>query len=1375
MKQFFTFLFSCIFLQNILTAQTNTFVTYNAANTSAFANTGNNFKCVAVGDSAIWAGTQYKGLYKYDTVIKVWVQSSQLTNVFINDIKADKNGGIWVAQSGTSGLIGGGSSIAGGINYFPGQYDYNMIFYSVPGTTTGGGLTSRNVRAIYIDSVSLKARNPLPRVWAAEASYFTSGNTASGGISIGLNPTADYFTARKKGLDVYPFGSGTPSCDAVGGDKKEVWVSVRQNFGKSQILRYNPSILIIQGAFLGFYDNTNSPLPAGFRAQAIFFDSDGRRWIGLQNGGLLVMQNNKWTVVNMSDIFPAGTTINNNAITEDDLGQIYIGTNNGIVVFDGGGNVDDQAFYKKFTTTDGLPSNNITGVAYDRKNGRMILSSDAGITFWNVNNKIDVTLQWDYSFPDRTGKPRGVAADGVSRVYLKIRNGDNSLPAIKDIKVSLDEYDATDSTIRGRLKNAVTLDAYSEEASVGASKEATLNSPNVITSTGSREFWFWYVSPEDFSEDSLGNKSNLSIRSDNLKVLVNYVNNTKDSTIYKMKVVRPPLLLVHGLASGPATFKDFYANSTDLFINSDRFKYVRALVMDGKGAFQDNANLLTSGDLAIDTAADRINTLQGNIEQIRNLRYACNQVDYVCHSMGGIMIRYAIERYHNKFYAGAGYKYKNYQKGFTHKIIFVNTPHNSSPIADAVYEWIPLLPDWMNKAIGLAYLNFPDAQIPFNFVEPVDVSKILTLKGTTFRATPAVRDLQVTDAQGGVNLGQTKTKFHMITGNVGLLSAQTTTTFAALDPTFKYVNEIIESMLKSTLIPPNIKSAVLTPMLNVSKVTRALSFWEWFSKNKGYPDFLAESDLIVPLASESARIPLPGAKKYITAFDNSPGSIYDASHVTILARRDVGKKVFDLLNTKVSGPAFGDVIPANTDPEPGPLSARPALQKPLLRVEEEGTFYDTSKIKIDFPSAGSTIFADSLLNIKFRLKDSANLAYVHIRFQDNDTFSLNKTRSQQTTHFTIMPEYPGKQLVWAVAAYFTPDNSIIYHIDTFNLSIDNKAVAQGFRINDSDIVVKGNRPYYAPYQVLYNSTWTNLPNNDSLITVSFDPAGIVKFDDTTKAFVALQDGITSVTVNYKNFSTTVLMQTEMPLSSFCINRTIAAGNFKNPAIWSKSVVPDICDSAIIQHAVTLDTSMHLSSLRINAGASLTINNSLATLQLGSADDGRAMIDNYGTLNITHGNVNVQGRVKLSAGSTFNMTGGKLKIDGNTGFNDTALPDSLSLFEASPTMQQFSFTGDTLQIVDPPYGEASQAINCPYNFGPNSILVLGDGISTTASTNPDGFGGTSFPNMIGNFILNASSASGNRQFITKKPLIIKGYCKVKTGSNLIQQASLQVIP
>ena len=74
MKKFTFFSFCFLLFMGTLSAQTNEFITYTAANTLEFATSGNAFKCVGVGDSVYWAGTQYKGLYKYDTAIKVWIK-----------------------------------------------------------------------------------------------------------------------------------------------------------------------------------------------------------------------------------------------------------------------------------------------------------------------------------------------------------------------------------------------------------------------------------------------------------------------------------------------------------------------------------------------------------------------------------------------------------------------------------------------------------------------------------------------------------------------------------------------------------------------------------------------------------------------------------------------------------------------------------------------------------------------------------------------------------------------------------------------------------------------------------------------------------------------------------------------------------------------------------------------------------------------------------------------------------------------------------------------------------------------------------------------------------------------------------------------------
>ena len=70
----------------------------------------------------------------------------------------------------------------------------------------------------------------------------------------------------------------------------------------------------------------------------------------------------------------------------------------------------------------------------------------------------------------------------------------------------------------------------------------------------------------------------------------------------------------------------------------------------------------------------------------------------------------------------------------------------------------------------------------------------------------------------------------------------------------------------------------------LNKTARVLSFIEWYSQLKGFPNFLADGDLIVPLRSQTA-----GQMQnnfYVTTFQNSPGSFVDANHVSIIERSE---------------------------------------------------------------------------------------------------------------------------------------------------------------------------------------------------------------------------------------------------------------------------------------------------------------------------------------------------------------------------------------------------------------------------------------------------------------------------------------------------------
>lgn len=432
-----------------------TFVNYQVGGLNSAAFTTNNFKCIGVGkDNRIWAGTQYGGLYTYDDYGQnIWLKSNKLTNVFINDIKADADSGIWIAQSGQSS-VGGNSNIAGGVNYFPVASDISMNFYSVVGTTTSADLISRNVRSLYIDQ-SFTARNGrLPRAWAAQGTYITSFNTRRGGLHIGLNKFTPYFTISNGGYQLGP--SATPISEAVGGNNREVWVAARQNNGGSQILRYRPS-----GEYIGVHGTADTSLfQTGFAAQAIHFDKDGNRWIGLKAGGLIIKTPAGWVKMDAGSLIPPGTQINYNAIASDEYGNVYIGTSAGLLVYESReynplSSPDYVPSYTKYTTNDGLPGNNITGLAYDAKNGKVLITSDAGVTFMDNNEKYIKGVVYDvYGDFDN----ENIVRPGLQKKPI------NSNVRVRLLKNNVEEESAT-PTVFGifELKKANDVDVYSVE------------------------------------------------------------------------------------------------------------------------------------------------------------------------------------------------------------------------------------------------------------------------------------------------------------------------------------------------------------------------------------------------------------------------------------------------------------------------------------------------------------------------------------------------------------------------------------------------------------------------------------------------------------------------------------------------------------------------------------------------------------------------------------------------------------------------------------------------------------------------------------------------------------------------------------------------
>ena len=350
---------------------------FDISNTPVFAlNNIQNFLSIGIGkDNVVWAGTDKRGLYTFDGT--TWSKRNELTNVRINEIKDDKNGGIWIAQSGTTNT---GTAAAGGVNFFADPAAAMTAFYTM---STQVNVPSRNVRGLVID----KSRNHdgnNPRIWIATGTYINNaGNSANGKPGLGLNTASPNFSPINAGMDL---SSATAGVTAIGGNHKYVWVYAPVNFGKNQLICYDAG----NGAVIQAYDNSNEPLiPANLNVRAIYTDSWGRTWFGLNTNALLIIDQKKnWHYVSFPAIFPPGSVINQNAITGVESGNVYIGTSAGLVFFDHGESneipvLENPYHYKLYGKANGLPSANVTGFAFDEKRYKVWVATDQGICMWD--------------------------------------------------------------------------------------------------------------------------------------------------------------------------------------------------------------------------------------------------------------------------------------------------------------------------------------------------------------------------------------------------------------------------------------------------------------------------------------------------------------------------------------------------------------------------------------------------------------------------------------------------------------------------------------------------------------------------------------------------------------------------------------------------------------------------------------------------------------------------------------------------------------------------------------------------------------------------------------------------------------------------------
>ena len=487
---------------------------------------------------------------------------------------------------------------------------------------------------------------------------------------------------------------------------------------------------------------------------------------------------------------------------------------------------------------------------------------------------------------------------------------------------------------------------------------------------------FVYKAPEDFPMDV------------NREYTVNFVvqvaaGDTIYTKIVPISIIRPPVLLVHGLNSDGSCFDKLYNQLKPLYYDEWQLKKVDYSERN-TSAFLDNRFVLQEN-------------MTGAFGIVKNKGYVVSKADIVGHSMGGLLARSHVG------YVPGG-------RDNVHKIITVNTPHSGAYVANMV----------MNR---LLFKN-----ISRLFMWNSDIN--------------AIRDLQVTS--DAINELNSESVLNKMTG-IPVHAIATTVNFNQNDMltqniaqrVFDYIgderyflhilNDGIKDTIKNALRnnhPTDYISCGITPRCYYAETFRRLSpdiaacFLDIIF-NHLYKDY---SDVVVPLHSQKGGL----SGNHVTVVN---GSFSETFHVGAQDNPQVLSKTIELLKAPMTSSKFdlGGFRPA-------PLNY-PAEGEERFYAECLGTganeqpsqmarFYDFSNDSdiVDSLNIGLSIHLTVDYNPTIRVL-TANTVYsetmedmaVLACLSDGNVF----LRFQDTVYFEIPETYKGNIYVYALGETVT--------------------------------------------------------------------------------------------------------------------------------------------------------------------------------------------------------------------------------------------------------------------------------------------------------------------------------------------------------------------
>lgn len=674
------------------------------------------------------------------------------------------------------------------------------------------------------------------------------------------------------------------------------------------------------------------------------------------------------------------------------------------------------------------------------------------------------SLEWDATVPSEHTKnnPKGLAADGTARILVKLTKQNTNIKTVKDINATISSIgnSLTGTQYLGKIKLCSDHINYNEEANNATSTSILYPAKGKGNES---QYWFWLVAPDDFASslDYTGSEREIMVSFN-----ISYIDNTAETIelCEPVKIVRPALVFAHGLFGNPSSFyysKYKMANGEVAYFNSSQeWKFVKYLDLYELGSFQQNASLLLADNdnLIVE------NSIKESLLKMHKSGYANKRIDYIGHSMGGCVARYAIVGGNSLYKPGIGL-FKNYQKGYINKFITINTPHNGSFIANYFIDFLtsPLsdIENWLKKIKEFGF----------------DSESIINLR-----------------ADGnGINFPLTTIRNHLLSSD--------------LDKNNLFNNNFLISHF-------NEYSQVIRSFNNISDIGGYI--YQEFGNNQ----YFQNSDGIVHLSSQLAGKSLFNAinidNNQMNAGNTSLITGLDKFHVGIQSDIKVGTRLKVLLNAGINSGFFDESIPANPFIN-NANSNNPSLSR-LLTTSDTTLVYDTNYVKIINPLINDTVYVDSLVNTTIIVKDTVGLKKIIILFQGNIDVSTAKD-SLQYFNSIITSNYLSNQNIVAIAEYDSAGN-VRYHVDSIHLTIINNDTLTGFYAEPTTININPGEEFLPTLHPEFSSSIGEIEITNDSLSFTIADTNVVSYNDSL-FFVAKDTGSTYIVFDYLGFKDTI--------------------------------------------------------------------------------------------------------------------------------------------------------------------------------------------------------------------------------------------------------------